>query len=371
MKKRYHKAQYLIPAAGLFIVAVYTFMSIFGFCGGQASPTQSLQPDGYLLFYELCKELEFAIDRWYADTPPQTEGCLIFLDFTPDLQRRIPKLKSWVEKGNTLIMVGIHADADPIFGRKLENKQSVKLALPGKADPLSLHEARHIAAEEKDTIHVQSSAGSLWISLPLGKGSVHLVPDNAPFINAYFSDSGVALLVNNLIHPFKKKKIFVQEKFWSGGPGSSPMAALFKGKLKYVTLHLVLLGILFGIMSAKRFAKPVAADPFKRRTLEAHILGVGNFFRKARALHLADDITRRYFIFRIKKIMGIKGKLPEEDLPGRLRQIAGLPETILQNLDLSRASASSEELFHLRLAMNRIIHYIEQMQKNPIKSRKS
>ncbi len=371
MNKRYRKAHYVIPIIGLVGLLIYTLLLISGLGGGPASPTGSLDPGGYLLFYELCKKMNFSIHHWYADSPVGIEGCLLYLDYAPDQEYRIEPIKRWVKKGNTLIMVGVQGDADPVARRSIAGKEQVKITLPGSDEVVMARSIRRIEAEANDTVHVKSPEGPLWISFKHGEGTVHLIPDNFFFVNKNFVNPEIALMVNNLIYPYRNSNIYVQERNSIAGAGSNPVAILFEGNLLFFTLHLVLLGILFAVMSAKRFAKPVTMDPFKRRSLAAHIQGIGYFFQKARALGLVHTIAKRYFLFKIKKLLGIKGNPSIEELSELLRRIPQIPAGVEGQLRVSGTPNTEGLLLTDIRETYRIVRQIEQIKKNPIKSRKS
>jgi hypothetical protein len=371
VNRNFRKPQYVIPALGLLTLFVYTILLISGLGGRSTSPTGSLKPGGYKLFYELCKKLDFSIHKWYSDSPAGIEGCLMYLDYEPDHLHRVESIKQWVKKGNTLIMIGIWGGKDPITGRAVSTAKNLKLTIPGIGEAVDAYSVRHFKREESDRVHVDSEAGPLWISFPYGKGTVHLAPDNFLITNIYFSRPEIAVLVNSLIYPYHDIQIYLLERQRAAGAGSNPVAILFEGSLLPATLHILLLGILFAIISAKRFARPVTADPFKQRSLGVHIQGIGYFFQKARALALAHSIAGKYFSFRIRKILGIKGNPPPDELNRRLEKIPGLPNGTLDLLRFSSTPASEEDLLNKTREGYRVIRQLEQTKKNPIKSRQS
>ena len=370
MKRDMVKAQYIIPGIGLVMIFTFALLQVSGI-GGGASPTGSIDPGGYLLFYELLEQLDFSIQRWYADSPPNNAGCLVYLDYDEADRGRILQLQQWVTKGNTLVMAGLSAGTDPVTGRAVTVEKDVTFSLPEWDEEIRSASLLHIKGKTSDTVHVKSPNGPLWISFPYGKGRIHLIPDHFLFVNRNFKKPDVALLVSTLLYPYRDQKIYVQDELSFDGSGSNPIAILFRGDLLLVTLHIVLLGILFALMSAKRFARPVVADPFKRRSLAAHIQGIGHFFRKARALDLVNDISVRYVQFRLKKLLGIKGNPSEEELLERLRGVPHLPEGYEEHLRVSGFPKTEDHLLEKTRNAYRAIEELEQSQIKPKKMRKS
>ena len=162
MSKNFRKAQYVIPALGLLTLFVYTILMLSGLGNRSTSPTGSLNPGGYKLFYELCKKLDFPIHKWYTDSTAGIEGCLLYLDYEPDHLHRVESIKQWVKKGNTLIMIGIWGGKDPITGRTISTAPNPTLTIPGGGELVDAYSVRHFKREEGDRVHVDSDAGPLW-----------------------------------------------------------------------------------------------------------------------------------------------------------------------------------------------------------------
>ena len=189
--KSYWKAQYYLPVlAFVFIV----FYALFLISGGEVrveSRRDSLDRGGtgYFLFYRLFKQLGYPVRRWYEAELPEKGGCLFYFDYyagEPD-REAIAQMTAWIERGNRLFLVGIHADTDPILERRVDSGPAWEVTISKKltAQPLnvSFPRSRCLIPGSGDEVLIQSESGALLLKRRLGSGQVYLFAQYFIFCN--------------------------------------------------------------------------------------------------------------------------------------------------------------------------------------------
>jgi len=352
--KQYLKAQYYIPVIAFVFISLYALFLISGGETRVRERRSSLNRDGggYFLFYKLFKELGYKLRRWYEAELPKKVGCLIYYDYYPGGldQDTVDAFVKWVKQGNLLFLVGIHGDTDPVFYRRVDSgpARDVMISKKVTSEPhaFSFTSSNCFEAGAGDEVLMSSESGALLIRRSLGSGRVYLFADNNLFINRYFLNPYHAVFLNRLFNDYYTEDFYIYEygTRMSVYKVKNAVMILFKGDLVFVTLHLLLLGMIFAVWQGKRFGKPLRAEPFKRRSISVHLAAVGGFLQKTRANKIVESLTRKYLIHRAKQILNIKKNISSDDLvemlskysdksPGKIKMLlekpTGVPERML------------------------------------------
>lgn len=361
--KHYINAGYLLPALGIFFISLYLIFSLTGGDRRGEGRRNSFNKydTGYFLFYTLFKNLGYKVNHWYDEEMPVKYGCMIYFDYYEGDKERMEIIKEWVKKGNTLILAGIHAEEDPIFSHKI--KQGKAFGVTGgntnKNYEFSFSNSLYIEAEKEDKVILSSESGALVIERRLEFGTVLLFPDNNFFINANFNNRDHALFLNRVMSPFYALDTF----FYEYGTGTrrvkNPVLVLLQGDLLYVTLHLLLLGIVFLMWRSKRFGQPLHAGLYKRRSLSVHLRAMGNFYRKTGALGLVSSLSSRYMVYRLKKLLNIKKNIPQEQWAEVLAKDSGIKEEKLKQLLGDPYGLSEKTILKKRKEIYKLIEAIK------------
>jgi len=352
--KQYLKAQYYLPVIAFVFISLYALFLITGGETRVRERRSSLNRGGggYFLFYRLFKQLGYKLQRWYEADLPKKAGCLIYYDYYPGGldQDTVDAMVKWVKQGNFLFLVGIHADTDPVFYRRVDSGPAHDVMISKKvtSEPhaFSFSSSNCFEAEAGDEVLMSSESGALLIRRSLGSGSVYLFADNNLFINRYFLNPYHAVFLNRIFNDYYTEDFYIYEYGTriSVYKVKNAVMILFKGDLVFVTLHLFLLGMIFVVWQGKRFGKPLRAEPFKRRSISAHLAAVGGFLQKTRANKIVESLTRKYLIHRAKQILNIKKNVSSDELvevlskysdksPAKIKVLlenpTGLPERML------------------------------------------
>jgi hypothetical protein len=305
-------------------IALYTlFLITGGDVQVQERPSSLHQGgNGYFLFYKLFQQLGYQMRRWYEAELPKKGGCLLYLDyFFRDRHREtIDKIVKWVKEGNTLFLVGVKANTDSVFYRRVNSgpAQDIKISkeVTSGSFKFSFSYSRYVEPKTDDVVLMRSESGALLIRRPMGDGWVYLFADNNLFVNRYFFNPHHAMFLNEVLRKYYRGKFYLYEYGTriSIYKVNNPVTVLFKGDFLFVTLHLFLLGMIFAAWKARRFGKPLQAEPFRRRSISVHLAAVGGFYQKTRAYTIVETLTRKYFIYRAKHLLNIKKNISTGDL---------------------------------------------------------
>ncbi|MCP4151795.1 MAG: DUF4350 domain-containing protein [bacterium] len=359
--KKYLKAQYLVPVTAFFILVLYAFFIISGSTPQTRDRQNSYNKDhnGYFLFYNLFRRLDYKFHRWFKETPPEKGGCLFYFDYYGGDKKTVERLTQWVSKGNTLFLVGINTPVDPVFARQMGFglAERVAVATEISSEPISFYfrSSRTLIPESGDTVLLHCESGALMTRHAMGAGHVYLVPDNRLFINGYFVDSGHAVFLSLLLKKYFGQTFYVYEYGTGLHKVNNPVMILFKGNFAYLTFHLLLMGLVFVLFKGKRFGSPLPADPFKRRTLTAHLTAVAGFYQKSGAFKIAGLLLRKYLIYRSKNILNIKKQISTAQLAELLARHTGKSKAAINGLLDHRAVLSDKNLFFKRREIHDLI----------------
>jgi hypothetical protein len=312
---------------GLFFVMLYT---VFLLTGGDIlleSRRSSFDRgnSGFFYFFRLFKQMDYQLKRWYEAEPPEGRyGCMVYLDYYPNDRKLLEGILKWVKQGNVLFIAGIHDNVDPVFSRKIRYGRSLEVEAVGDREyAFSFSTSRFFQAQPGDAELMRSESGTMVIHRQLGNGRVYLFADNNLFINHYFANPDHAIFLNLLFSDYFSDTIYFYEYGTGVREMRNPVMVLFQGNFLFLTLHLLLMGLVFAAWQSRRFGKPLHAEPFKRRSLDIHLAAVGNFYRKAGALQIVEALTRKYFIKRTKQLLNIKKSMTDNELVEKLAEFTG------------------------------------------------
>lgn len=369
--KRYLKAQYYIPAIAFFFIFLYALFLVTG----EEVPVQNRRNSfnkggsGYFLFYKLFKRLNYKFERWYEAEPPGDFGCLVYFDYYPRDKEILERILKWVRQGNILFLAGVNAGYDPVFSGEIASgpAREVKIAKTmGSETPqmtFSFTNSRYLKPGPGDRVLLRSESGALAIQRPLGRGKVFLFPDNKLFVNRNFINPNHALFLNLVFKSYYRNDFYIYEYGTGIHKVTNPVLILFKGDLIFVTLHLLLTGILFAAWKSKRFGKPLRAEPFKRRSLNVHLAAVGDFYQKTRAAGIVESLTRKYFIYKIKHILNLKKNISTGELVEVLVKYTGKSPAKIKVLLAEPGGIPEKMLFMKQKEMSDLIAEIENYKK--------
>ncbi|MBN2444205.1 MAG: DUF4350 domain-containing protein [Spirochaetales bacterium] len=347
------------------IIAAYTMIMLFGFAGTEPSPrtTGNKGDSGYYIFYNLLKRLGYKIQVWDASSGFGRDTMLFYFHYGKNQQKDFQEIKTWVGDGNVLFLIGMDSDADPVFDNTIisGDTQSVDLSpvLAEGVDTFSFESSLYFDKESRGDILLGNNQGPVLLKNKYGNGTVYLLSDALLISNRALTDENNAIVLNNLVKKYYSDALFIREP--EAFRAVHPIAPLFRGKLFIITMHLLLMGIIFMLYYGIRFGNPLRKDPLARRTLQEHLNAVGFFYQKVRALHLADHYGLKYFLYQVKSVLGIKKHVSQTDLVLLLTRnyLTGYTESEVAALLSETKDTSERNLIRLRQKRNEIIDILK------------
>lgn len=345
--KEFGNIRIIIFVIASLCIALYTLVMISGYSGvkKEAQPTRDKGSNGYYIFYTLLKRCGYKIQHWDPFTSFRQDAVLFYFNYTNDQAREFREIKDRVSRGNVLFLIGIKTDTDPVFNNKIIHGDiqeiDVHSSLDDDIDEFSYKSSLYFDKESKGEILLGNSRGSLLLRDDFKQGTVYLLSDSMLFSNRSLVNENNAVFLNNLLKEYYMNSIFVHEPV--PVVTTSPVAFLFRGRLFYLTIHLLLMGLVFILINVVRFGNPVMANPLARRTLQEHLNAVGYFYLKSNALHLADTYGVKYFVYQVKNILGIKKRVSIKKLVKIIQKYDSIHETENELLALFSKTGDAPE----------------------------
>lgn len=350
-------------------IALYTIIMISGYSGVEEAEqsTRNKSYRGYYIFYHLLKRLGYKIQRRDTFSFFSRDTVLFYLNYRENQEEDFREIKDWVAQGNILFLIGMDTDTDPLFNNKIFHgdvqKINVHASLRDDIDELSYKSTLYFDKESKGETLLGNSQGSILLRHAYEQGTVYLFSDSMFLSNGSLVHENNTVFLHNLLKEYYLNSLFVYEK--ESIVTSSPVAFLFKGKLFYLTIHLLLMGLVFILINSIRFGNPVKANPLARRTLQEHLNAVGYFYLKSNALNLADTYGLKYFIYQVKNCLGIKKRMSTGELVQLLKKYNSIDESEDEITALfSKTGVKSEKiLLKKRQKRNEIIERLKKVKR--------
>ncbi|MCP4136812.1 MAG: hypothetical protein GY754_37930 [bacterium] len=339
----------------------------------------------YDFFYKLFRNLDYTVRKYNKKELPGTENIVFFFDYSEeaaeekndtktektektekkeaakknsskeelipddfDFEKSKPKIEKkpyketllkWAESGGTLFILGVDTETDPLSGKPIKEgsyKQiRIDSAISQDVKSLPMLSGKYIALPRNPyqvTKLLSTSNGTLLYRKPYGSGSIFILSDSALFANEHMKNEQAAVLVNNLLKPYFENTIYIVQRNLFSYSVSSPLVILFKSKMLYITLQIMLLCVLFVWWKGTRFGTPVHYRPNARRSLTEHITAVGLLYRKSQSMPIIEKINRSYFIYKVKKQLGLTRKVPLQTLVESIHRRTGMNKALLRKL---------------------------------------
>lgn len=345
---------YLI--VGIFIILIviaYVLVSIQGIEG--LKQKEKMSP--FKLFYTLFENLGYKTHKWYSSTLPDKKGVFLIFDYVNRHEEQIQNILDKVEEdGSVLFIVGIDEDIDPYSNYDLIYESTENLTIDSSISQdvkkIDGGWGRVIESklDESDTKLISTKDKTILYSSYHGKGKVYILSDNSLLGNWKFRNENIAILFNNILKPYYNDNLYLiyageeSKKFVN----RSPIDILFEDNFLFITIQLILLGVLLLIWKGKRFGKGLRLNPYERRTLLEHLYAVGIFYRKSKRYGNIDKINSEFFQFRLRKVLNLSYKYSIEKIVDLIKSLSNkdLDKDQIQDLLKSREMISESELLH-------------------------
>jgi len=323
----------VIGVIGIILLLLYGAKGMF-FKAESSFETMKIMQGKYGIFIELFDELDYDIVKRHGfSNSLDISNILLVFDYSKEDRTRLKKVDEWVKKGGTLFIIGVNNDVKKLYDYSIENGKISKLNIDKRikkdVDIIPIRKGKYF---KETTGLISSKEGALLVQKKIGGGTVYLFSNNNFFKREIIKNESVAILINNIFKPFFEREIVMLLSRERSDTLASPIALFFSGKFLYVTLHIIIILILFSLLKGWRYGKAQILDPYKRTSVSEHIEAVAVFYNKCKKLQVVDTINAEFFRYRLYKLIG-KNKKSQPNL-----------DKILLNVEKESALINNENI---------------------------
>ncbi len=316
----------IIPITALFFVVIYAFLLLLGIrsVNTENKQTSNTSHYGFSYIYRLLKELGYKVKRVSSYRIESGKNCFIMInnEFKNDVERK--QVLSWVKGGGVLFLIGEMGSERINSEYKLKTGSiqniSFKKGMGKDVKNLNYNYGSYFVGVSEENILVNSNQGALIIKVKTGKGVIFAAAGASFFNNGHIKKENAAVIFNNILGKYydEKYNILFLEKAPEYRVDKNPVMILFRGRIFFITMHVILMVLLFCFWKAKRFGNAMSLNPYGRRKITEHIAAVGDFYRKAKKRNLIEKLEIDYFITVITNRLRISRSISAEALADRV-----------------------------------------------------
>ncbi len=299
---------FVIGFVGLVLIVLYTVSQLARFDKTDLKARDSR--------YRLFKGLGYQTKHWTEKKPPDSSGLILYFNYQGKDKVFLDQLIHKVKEGGVLLLAGIESDIEPMQDKAMLKGQigSIKVheSLSEDVHKVAIVYGRYFHSDMEGKVLLSAGDKPILLETTAGKGKIYLLSDSSLFNDFHIADENVAVLINNLLKPYYGDRLYILHgENYSSTPSHGAedsltlIRKLFEGKLFFIAIHLILMGVLFILWKGKRFGKTVLLNSRSRRSLSEHLSAVGLFYRKAKSTHIVETIQTQHFVFRLRKLLGI------------------------------------------------------------------
>jgi hypothetical protein len=322
----------------------------------------------YELYYSLYNKLGYKLKDFYSNTMPEKNSLIIFFDYDENDKQTIEKILEWVKTGGTLFISGFETGDVPFHHLNIKEGKLGKLTVNPEyssgIENLNLESGKYFTNQLLFENILSTENGSVMYETRMGSGKIIVLSDSTIMSTGELKKDVNAIFVNNILKPYYEKNIYIFKNKFLFSKTLPPLAILFSGKFLIVTLHFILIGILFIFWKGIRFGKPVLINPYSNRTIEMHLKAVGNFYKKTNSRNIIDLVNNNYFKYSIKKHLGLlKSNVNDEQLSEKLEKIVKIDKKNIKELFEETYNISPSKLLSKEKRREEIIKIIGRNKK--------
>ncbi len=349
-----------------------------------AYSSESTKNNGTKALYLLLEMRGVTVDRLTTHSSlPSGKGHVLFIVAPEDAQKyryEIDELKSWTEKGNTLVLWAF--PGHPLLGEfgfsgYFRGTDEEKVQVKARSEKwleeiktLSLSSG-HRVSEEAEPLLMDQSGDILIGKMQLGKGKVFYVPDPNLITNAYINQEdnvAVPLYFASLAEEgvwFDETILFPYRSDFRVTMDGKPTLWGLLAPAKFALLETLLLVVFWLYFKGKRFAAPRWENVAQVRNADEYVVAMAGLYRAADLKHEVLEIQEETFRRKTSSMLGLSSDISEEQLVGVIKETVG-ENTALKAKELfqalqeaRRTSLGSKKLIRLSQQMEEVREEIE------------
>jgi hypothetical protein len=366
-------ARFLIALVAFLFLAVYTVSMMTA--SGEEDVTEedltSKSEYGYYIFTEMLDRLDYNIKEWKTpDHFPDTGVLVLLLPSSQYKIRNKSALLDWVAEGNILVQCGVSEQIDVLTGFQRGIRQNTKNWNKWKLQNLESYE-RIIFTYESVQItraatgiipYVYDNEDFLICGKKSGYGEIITIADPGFLTNREMQTRETSVLVSALFSSFYDKPFYYAGIKATSAPKAegNPILVLFSGRIKFVSIHLLLMLSVYYIAIGIRFGPPELQTVSQQRFLKRHLMGLGAFFQRVNAQSFVRENLQDFYRHRFLKFLSLPRNTENSKFRNQLEK--DIPESAAEIIEF----ITSEEYSVSRLisGKNRMEAILRDMKMN-------
>lgn len=326
---------------------------------------KSKDPLGYYIFIELLDRLGYRTAEWNNPEALPDTGTLVLLKPTTEYKiKNKTVLINWVKKGNTLVIAGISEALELLTGFKsavinIDKDSEVWNVrnLENYSRSTLIYQSNRVFVDNENAVpYASNSYGVLAGARKEGEGEIILISEAVFLTNKSLESDQNADFVNAVLSRSYDKRIFY------AGTGitlvakaeGNPIIVLFKGRIKFVTIQILILIFMFYLAIGIRFGPPDLPAIAEQRFLKRHLAGLGGFFSKMNALFFVLEINQKYYRTRFLKFYSLPQNAADYELKEHMeKSIPGSWKDV--ETFFSSGNKSISDIIYLRNKMHKLL----------------
>ncbi len=348
---------WLFGAIATAIIIIITLIAAPGTSTNNIGSTYSLAPNGYGAWYAFMQERGTPVQRWqkpFSQLPKQ-QGKATFIRIHSALVpgRLSSEERSWVEAGNTLVILGV---SQPVTSASFSSEHETDSGIVTiKTTRRNTRKNRAILEDDSGLIVWEENRdqGKVIYGLSpfIAANAYQENPGNYEFLAQLVSENSQSLWVDEYLHGYRDKEVIQQEE--RGNVISylmqTPIFLVFVQALVILAIAIVANNRRFGQLI--NLAKPVVDNS------QAYIKALAGVLQKAGHTHFVWYTITKEEQLQLQNKMGLGNVLLEpEDLAEKWHQQTGKPEQDL--VSLLRLPNPSK-----RLSESELLNYLSRWQQ--------
>lgn len=295
--------------------------------------TYSRAPDGYGAWYAFMQDDGSSIQRWqkpFSDLPEKSPTTLLRVNSQPSQPKLAQAERVWVEKGNTLVILGVLArPTEAAFSTmQLSSAGSVKIDTRRRQQEVE----KQLLGDRFGTLVWQEKLGEgkvIFSTTPyLAANAYQDYPNNFIYL-ASITGNKTPVWVDEYIHGYKDADVRAREDV-----GDLVTYLIQKPVFPLLLQAVVLLLVLIWAQN-RRFGQPAVLDTQVVDNSQAYIQALAGVLQKAESREFVVDIVGKAEQLQLQKALGL-GQFP-------------LDRQTLVNAWVQQTGRSASELKQLQL----------------------
>ncbi len=286
----------------------------------------SRSPDGYAAWVAYLEERGKRPERWQRSRLPGDRNVVLLKVYSNTRPWLFDKSElDWVERGNTLIILGVRSARDEANGRRIwsapVSDADIRTPLPSAAGPVRVETRRRYNSQEAlgkalltdrfgDVVReYRVGKGRLVTAVTpdLGANAYQEEPGNYRWLTELVSADGLPVLIDEAIHGYldSEDKVKTGAGDWSEYLARTPL--LIVG-VQLIVAALVLL------WAGRRFGRPLVLAGPALPDSDVYIQALAQVLRKAGSIDFVRETIAQEERLRLQQALGLGGAIVETEV---------------------------------------------------------